>query len=106
MSKELKSMLNKVVEEDNKREEAELEQGMQRYTSLLLKIAKMKTFDLVISFEGTRQEDLNKNEADLSMLLRANLVREQTKYTHRNVYRRYELTQKGAELAEKLSKES
>jgi hypothetical protein len=106
MSKELKSMLSKVAEEDNKREEKELEQGIQRYKAFLLKIAQDKTLDLIISFEGTQQADLSKNEQDLSMLQRANLVKEQTKFTHRNTYRQYELTKKGAELAEKLSKET
>jgi hypothetical protein len=106
MSKDLKSMLNKVAEEDNKREEKELEQGIQRYKSLLLKIAQNKTLDLIISFEGTQRGDLTQNEQDLSMLQRANLVKEQTKYTHRNVYRQYELTKKGTELVEKLSKEA
>jgi hypothetical protein len=106
MSKELKSMLNKVAEEDNKREEKELEEGIQRYKALILKIAKDKTLDLVISFEGTQQADLSKNEQDLSMLQRANLLKEQTKFAHRNVYRQYELTKKGAELAEKISKEA
>jgi hypothetical protein len=106
MSKELKSMLNKVAEEDNKREEKELEQGIHRYKALILKIAKDKTLDVIISFEGTQQADLSKNEQDLSMLQRANLVKEQTKFTHRNAYRQYELTKKGLELAEKLSKEA
>ena len=105
MSKDLKSMLSKVAEEDNKREEKEIAQGMQRYKALLLKISKEKTLDVTITVEGTPKEDISKNQQDLSILQRANLVKEQTKYTHHNVYRQYELTQKGTELVEKLSKE-
>ena len=74
--------------------------------SLLLKIARDKKLDIVISFEGTEQRDSNKNERDLDVLERAHLVKGQTKYTHRNEYRQYELTTKGAELVEKLSKET
>jgi hypothetical protein len=53
MSSELKTMLNKVLVEDSKRKETEFEEGIDRYKSLLLKIAKDKTPDMIISFEGT-----------------------------------------------------
>ncbi|MCW4018212.1 MAG: hypothetical protein NWF00_05995 [Candidatus Bathyarchaeota archaeon] len=55
--------------------------------------------------EGTRQPDTNNEQKDLDMLEKANLVKGKTKYTHRNAYREYELTEKGAELAEKLAAE-
>jgi hypothetical protein len=44
-------------------------------------------FNVFIWIESTKQTDLNKDEADLSLLWRANLIEGQTKYTHRNVYR-------------------
>jgi hypothetical protein len=106
MSSELKTMLNEVAVEDNKLKESEFEEGINRYKSLPLKMAKEKKLDIIISFEGTQQRDLNKNERDLNVLERAHLVEGQAKYTHRNVYRQYELTLKGAELVEKLSKET
>lgn len=106
MSSELKKMLNKVASEDSKRFEAEIEEGMGRFKSLLLQIAKDRKLDVITSFEGTEQSDLNKNEHDLKVLERAQLVEGQTKQTHRNLYRQYMLTAKGAELAEKLSKET
>ena len=99
-------MLNKVLVEDSKLKEKELEEGFDRYKSLLLKMAKDKSLDITTSVEGTEQPDLNKNELDLNVLERAHLVKGQTKYTHRNEYRQYELTTKGAELVEKLSKET
>jgi len=40
------------------------------------------------------------------VLERAHLVKGQTKETNHNVYRQYELTKKGAELVERLSKET
>jgi len=106
MSLELKAMLSKVAVEDNKREEIEFEEGINRYKFLLLRIAKEKKLDITTIIEGTNAVDINKNEQDLNVLEKAHLVEGKTKYTHRNVYRQYELTSKGAELAEKLTKEN
>ena len=105
MSTELKMMLKKVAVEDSKLKETEFEEGISRCKSLLLKMAKDKKLNIILSFEGTQQRDLNKNELDLNVLERAHLVKAETKYTHRNTYRQYELTPKGVELVEKLSKE-
>jgi len=106
LSAELKTRLEKVASEDCKREEAMHEASVPRMKELLLKVAHAKTFDLAIWVEGTKQTDLNDAEEDLNMLERANLIKSQTRYTHRNVYRRYELTQKGTELSEKLAAET
>ena len=94
MSSELKSLLSKVAVEDNKRKEIEFEEGINRYKSLLLRVAKVKPFDMLISSEGTKQGDLKQNVLDLEVLERAHLVKGQTKETNHNVYRQYELTQK------------
>jgi hypothetical protein len=104
MSKELKKHLDTVLEEDYKRLENTVEEELPRYISLLLDIAKYKKLDVTIWFEGTKQSELNKQEKELNMLERANLIKGKMKYTHRNVYREYELTKKGAELVEELSK--
>ena len=61
MSSELKTMLNKVAVEDSKRKETEFEEGINRYKSLLLKLAKDKKLDIIISFEGTEQRDFKTN---------------------------------------------
>ncbi len=104
MSLELKVLLDKAVEEDYKHAKAAVEQNLSRYKSLLLKVAQTKEFDVVVWFEG--QNELSMDEADLGLLEKAGLVKGQIKYTHRNMYRRSVLTEKGAELAEKLSKET
>ena len=106
MSSELKMMLNRVAEEDKERKETDFEEGINRYKFLLLKLAKDKKLDVIYSVEGSKQQDSNKDKGDLDVLERAHLVKGQTKYTHRNEYRQYELTAEGAELAEKLSKEN
>ena len=105
MSSELKTTLNKVAKENYKREENAAEQAFQRYKALLLKIAGFKGTDVLISFEGTKQADSKEEQADLCMLEKASLIKGNTKNANHNTYRQYELTKKGAELAEKLSKE-
>ena len=53
MSSELKIMLSKVAVEDNMRKEIEFEEGINRYKSLLLRVAKVQPFDILVSSEGT-----------------------------------------------------
>ena len=106
MSSELKSLLSTVAVEDNERKEIEFVEGINRYKSLLLRVAKVQPFDILVSSEGTQQGYLHQNVVDLNVLERAHLVKGQTKETDHNVYREYELTPEGAELVEKLSKET
>ena len=106
MSSELKTMLNEIAREENELRKKEFNEGINRYKSLLLRIAIEKKLDITILFQGTERLDLNKNEEDLKVLERADLVEGKIKYTHRNSYRRYVLTAKGAGLVEKLSKET
>jgi len=105
MSSELKMVLNKIAMEDNERREIVFEEGINRYKTLLLKLAKEKTLDIIYSVEGVEQPDSNKERGDLRVLERAGLVKGETKFTHSNEYRQYEITSEGAELAEKISKE-
>ncbi len=81
-------------------------EGMNRYKSLLLRVAKVQPFDVLVSSEGTQQGDLNINVVDLDVLERAHLLKGKTKETGRNVYREYELTKEEPELVKKLSKET
>ena len=106
MSLELKSLLSTVAVEDNTRKEIAFEEGINRYKSLLLRVAKVKPFDMLISSEGTKPGNLHQDVVDLEVLERTRLVKGQTKETNHNVYRQYELTPEGAEIVEKLSKET
>jgi activator of 2-hydroxyglutaryl-CoA dehydratase len=105
VSSELKIILSKVAVEDNTRKEIEFEEGINRYKSLLLMVAKVKPFDMLVSSEGTEQVNMKQTVLDLDVLERAHLIKGQTKETNHNVYRQYELTAEGAELVEKFSKE-
>ena len=106
MSLELKSLLSTVAVEDNTRKEIEFEEGINRYKSLLLRVAKVQPFDILVSSEGTQLGNLHQDVVDLGVLERAHLVKGQTKETNHNIYRQYELTVEGVELVEKLSKET
>jgi hypothetical protein len=106
MSSELKTILNIVAQKECERKEKDLKKGVDRYKLLLQKLAKDKKMDVLNSVQGTEVYDSNELKEDLEVLKKANLVKEQTKYTHRNEYRQYELTTKGVELVEKLLKET
>ena len=104
MSSELKSTLKNAVEEDYKKKVKDIEERLERYESLILKIGKLKKLDLAVFVEG--EETHSEHEKDLSLLEKGNLIKGQMKYTERNAYLEYTLTKKGAELAKKLSKKA
>jgi hypothetical protein len=106
MSSELRAMLSKIAVEDIEQKELGLEEGINRYKSLLLRVAKDRPFDVLVSAEGTEDGNLKQYLLDLNVLERAHLLKGQTKETSRDVYREYELTNEGSELVEKLSKEA
>lgn len=106
MSSELKNLLSKIVAEDNTLREIELGEGINRYTSLLVEVARVKPFDILVTSEGTEQGNMKQTALDLDVLERAHLVKGKTKETSHNVYRQYELTAEGEELVKKLSKET
>jgi hypothetical protein len=106
MSSELKTILERVAEEDLKSEETDIRERLSHFKSLILKIEESKKFDLAIWIEGSELKDIKKYERDLNLLERSNLVKGKMKYTDRTAYREYALTRKGTELAKKLSLES
>ena len=106
MSSNLKGILNKVAEEDYASEEVEIEKNLALFKSLLLEIAKVKTWDLAIWVEGTDVKSAEKYEKNLNLLERGNLVKGKLKFTEHNAYREYQLTKKGFELVKKLREET
>ncbi len=83
-----------------------LEADLPHVKSLLLEIAKAGKYDFPLSVEGNKPTETNRDEKNLSLLERADLAKGETKYTHRNVYRQYVLTQRGTELVAKLKSEA
>ncbi len=105
MSSELKNILYKQAEDDYKRECEEIEKGLERYKSHLIKIAQASKWDFPISIEGWKTHR-EQDERDLNLLERSRLIQSEMKYTEHNVYREYRVTEKGAELVRKLMKEA
>ena len=106
MSSELKMILSTVALKESELRGIDFDKGMDRYKSILKKLAKDKKTDVLYLVEGAEVPDLDMTREDLEVLEKANLVKGQTKYTHHNEYRQYELTEEGAKLAEKLSNET
>ena len=102
MSLDLKTILDKVVEEDCKQKEEKIEKRLENFKVLLRDIAKAKKWDLAIWVEGSSVRGIEEYEKDLNLLERGNLVKGKMKFTERNAYREYQLTKKGSELLEKL----
>jgi hypothetical protein len=102
MSLDLKTILDKVVEEDYKQKEEKIEKRLENFKVLLRDIAKAKKWDLAIWVEGSSVNGIEEYEKDLNLLERGNLVKGKMKFTERNAYREYQLTKKGSELLEKL----
>ena len=105
MSSELKVILSKVVEEEYKNQKSEIEQESNRFESILLKLAKTKSFTRPVWVQGSRIRNSEKYEKDLNLLERANLIKVQKKFTDHNAYSVYQLTPTGTELAKKLLQE-
>ena len=84
------------AEEDCKRAQAELEADFSR--------AKAQKYDILVWAEEQNKSTLTKTRK-IQLLEKIARVKGQTRYTHRNVYRQYKLTQKGTELADKLAGE-
>ena len=106
MSSDLKTVLEKVIEEDYKQKEIEIEKQFRNFKTLLFEIAKAKSWDLTIWVEGSKVDNVEKYEKELNLLERGNLIKGKMKFTERNAYREYQLTKKGSELVEKLQKET
>ena len=105
MAADLKTILLKLAKEDYKKAVSQIEKRVDRCKSLILEIEKSGKWSLSIWIEGSdtgKKEELD----DLQMLERSNLAKGDMKYTHHNLYREYELTEKGIEVAKKLLSET
>jgi hypothetical protein len=105
LSTELKSRLAIVAKENFDLEQQQLEENIPRIKDLLLKLAHLKKLDIVVLMEGTKPLELNRDERDLVALEKANLIKGTTRYTDHNMYRRYELTEEGEEVAKQIAAE-
>jgi hypothetical protein len=106
MSTDLKNMLNVVAEEDRQREVKEFEDGFSRYRDLLIKVSKVRPFEMMLQAEGPEFYDMKQVMHDLRVLERAHLLKETLKDTFRAEYHQFDLTADGEILVEKFAKEA
>jgi hypothetical protein len=102
----LKSMLQVVAEEDRQRELKKFEDGLSRYKELLIKVSKVRPFEMMLQAEGPEFYDMKQVMHDLRVLERAHLLKETLKDTFRAEYHQFDLTAQGEQMVEKLSKEN
>jgi hypothetical protein len=105
MAAELKRILHKKAEEECKKQITEIDEGFERLKTTLLKFAKIDKWDYPVSVEGA-STNFREYERSFQLLEKSNLLTEKIGYTERTSYRRYELTEKGRAVLEKLKKES
>lgn len=98
MSDELRSGLEKVVEEEKKLIEGKLE----LFKDLLLRIRERGVWNIDLWVEGTESEEALAQRDIMLMLEKAGFVQTVRKYTHRNALLEGHLTEKGKQIAEEL----
>jgi len=101
MSSELKVILLKGIEEDFQEECNGVVERLEHIKSLLVNIATTGSWRLPITVMGMETHS-PEYERDLNLLERCGLVKSRVKFTERNSYRVYELSQEGAALVKRL----
>lgn len=104
MSSELKKVLYVIAEEEYENRKRIIDQEIEHYEHFILTIARNEKIDLKLEVEGA--EIHPQEEKELDLLEKSNLIKGQTKYTHRNMFKEYRLTEKGTELVKKLTSEA
>ena len=106
MSQDLKNMLQVVAEEDRQRELKEFEDGLSRYKELLIRVSKVRPFEMMLQSEGPEFYDMKQVMHDLRVLERAHLLKETLKDTFRAEYHQFDLTTDGEQLVKKFATEA
>ena len=100
MSSELKSILIDFVEEECQNKLKDINNNLERFQELLLKISRQKNYHLTLWVVG---EDMHWGvEKDLDLLENADLITGEMGYSDQSGYRNYTLTDKGKSLVQKL----
>ena len=100
MSSELKSILIDFVEEECQNKLKDINNNLERFQELLLKISRQKNYHLTLWVVG---EDMHWGvEKDLDLLEKADLITGEMGYSDQSGYRIYTLTDKGKGIVQKL----
>jgi hypothetical protein len=100
VSSELKSILVETIKEEYQNKRADVENRLDQYVALLLKIARHKKYDLSVWVGGDETHWCTEN--DLALLEKAKLIQGKMKYTEHNAYYEYTLTKNGTQIVKQL----
>ncbi len=87
-------ILLKKMEEDFQKERKKVVERSEELKSLLIRIAKAGRWTLTMSVMGMETHH-PQQEKDLDLLERCGLIESKVKYSKRNEYREYSVTEKG-----------
>jgi len=103
MSTELKHLLyHQICREFEELTEA-IENDLSRYAETLLKVRERGSRSVMIAFQGADTADPALK--DLDLLEKASVLKGDVKFTERNIYKIFDLTDKGRTLVSKLEAE-
>lgn len=94
---DLNKILLQKIEEDFRKEQKKVAERSEELKSLLMRIAKAGKWSLPIIVMGMETHHLEQ-EKDLDLLEKCGLIGSKVKYTKRNAYREYSVTEKGQAL--------
>ena len=100
MSSELKSILTDVIEEEWQNKLKNVNDNLDRFQELLIKIYRQKKFHLTLWVVG--EDTCWGVEKDLDLLEEADLIVGKMGYSDQSGYREYTLTEKGNMIVKKL----
>ena len=99
---DLKVVLLKSMEEDFQQECREIQERLDEIKALLCQIANTNGWELPVTVMGMEMHYPD-YERDLKLLEKCGLVKSTVKYTERNSYRLYVLSEKGEALIKTLT---
>lgn len=103
MSMDLRKLLYHQICDDFEKNYHEIERNLSKYVELLSKINERGDWSVTLSVQGEDVED--PSLISIGLLEKAGVLNGRTKYTERNVYKIFTLTDEGKELIDKIKTE-
>ncbi len=99
MENDLKGILAKHVEDEYKQQTWLIEKEIDAFKSLITEIHDAKELNIAFRVEGVETSEFKEHKRHLDLLEKAGLVKGETRFTHRNEFKRYVLTPNGEQIA-------
>ena len=103
MSTELKHLLYHQICREFEQFTGAIEENLSRYAEALLNVSKRGSRSVMLVFQGTNTEDPALR--DLDLLEKAGTLKSEIKFTERNIYKIFSLSDRGKTLVDKLETE-